>query len=331
MGLANRLKRSRNFLLAYAAARATFRRGQQLLTGREPLHTGMTTRNWTVERSADYIRHQLADYQQYGGLGPEQIAGRSVLEIGPGDNLGVGLMMIAQGARQYTALDKHKTHRDPAKEREIYQSLRAQLDEAARARFDAALDLSGDGIAWKEDRIRAVYGTPAERADEVLSGPFDIIISRAVLQEIPAGEKLFAALNKLLAPGGYSVHKLDLSDYLLFSANGHHPLEFLTVPEPIYGLLNRPSRRHLDFYRRQMERFGYRYRIFIASLIGISPGAGDHELLPHVERLEANRHYEPAHIARLQAIRPRLAAPFRSLPDEDLLVRTFFLSATKPL
>jgi SAM-dependent methyltransferase len=234
--LRKQLKRNKWALIAYTilhSARVRWRFQQ----GKFDSITGSTHMKFSDEQSVAYCLRQYNEYFEYGHLTPEMLAGRTMLEYGPGDNVGVGLLFIAAGIRYYAATDKFDAIRDVEKERRIYQKLREGLtDDAARKRFDAAVDLS-QGIVFNPERVKCVYGVGAEDADTQFKEPFDFLISRGVLQEIYEGEKLFTSMDKLLKPGGWMLHKVDHRDYGLFNANGFPALEFLTVSEGIYQLM----------------------------------------------------------------------------------------------
>jgi len=50
-------------------------------------------------------------------------------------------------------------------------------------------------------------------------------------------------MDALLAPGGWMMHKIDLSDQGMFSRNGQHPLTYLTIPDQVYGWMSTHSER----------------------------------------------------------------------------------------
>ncbi len=184
---------------------------------------------------------------------------------------------------------------------------------------------------FPRDRIRPVYNVAIERADEHFEPEsFDLIVSRAVLEEVYQIDRAFAVMDRLLRPGGALIHKIDLRDYGLFSRKGFHPLEFLTIPNALYAAMSCysaiPHRYRIDYYRDKMRALGYDARLFITRIAGCAT-----ELDPHRTAIRPGVDYGPEQIELIQAIRPRLAAPFRNLPDEDLLAAGVFLSARKAI
>ena len=280
--------------------------------------------------SLDYINLQFQDYLRYSNLSPQQIKNKRVLELGYGDNVGVALKFLASGCEQMVCLDKFNSRRDVEHELKIYSALRETLSSEEQARFDEAIDLNG-GIHLNPDRLRCINGIELEAAVESLaelSQPFDLIISRAVLEEVYNSDSLFAATDKVLARGGYLLHKIDLSDYGIFSGGGMHPLTFLTIPNSVYRLMASdsgiPNRRLIAYYRDKVKSLGYETKIFITSIIGSGP------ILEPREDVRLGVDYSESTVALVDEIRPRLAMDFRQLPDEELIVDGIFLVARKP-
>jgi SAM-dependent methyltransferase len=234
-------------------------------------------------------------YLRYGG----EICGRRILEIGAGDNILVALRFLAAGATQVVCFDRFQPLRDTPFHQDLYRRLRDRLSPDEARKLDAS-----------SDKIRHYNGHRFERAPDLLPpASFDWIVSNAVLEEIHDLDRAFAAMDRLLAPGGRLVHKIDLSDYGLFSkhADLFHPLEFLTLPDAVYRSMTeasgQPNRRLIDYYRNKMAELRYDAKVDVVATYAESP----------------------------EKIRPRLAPQFRSLTSEDLAVRGIYLAAKKPI
>jgi len=328
-----RAKRSKWLLVGYIIANSARLRVRSSL-GRIDSLIGAVSRNRPLEETVRYIHQVYDDYREYGGMCEEAIRNKRIVEIGPGDNVAVALKFLAAGAAQVVCIDRFKTIRDPDHERRIYLAVRDRLSEKERRRFDEAVDLR-DGIRFNESRLRSVFGISAEQADRVLGpGSADIVISRAVIEEVYRVDELFESMHRLLTPGGRMAHKIDLRDYGMFSANGYHPLEFLTIPEVIYDWMAknaaRPNRRRIDYYRHKMSELGYEAKIHITCVVTPESSTVYKELVPHKADLERGVDYDERTIDAIRSIRPRLARRFRDLPDENLMAASIFLAAQKP-
>jgi SAM-dependent methyltransferase len=286
---------------------------------------GATHLSFGPEESVRYIEKVFSEYLSYGDLRPAELEGKRVLEIGPGDNLGVALKFVALGAK-VACLDRFKPYRDEERERLIYCRLREALCAQGRKRFDAAVEL-GSGIRLDTESLKPIYGIGIEHADQVFApASFDFIISRAVLTEISDPDRAFQMMNRLLSPGGYSIHKVaPLNDYRMFRQYGYHPLEFLTIPNCIYRRMvsnsGKPNRRLLSYYKSRFNPAEYEVRFYPTALLGSDESAESDTARREDTRTRA--------LCLLHELRPRLPRHYRDLPEEDLLVEDFFIVARK--
>ncbi|MGH9872028.1 MAG: methyltransferase domain-containing protein [Pyrinomonadaceae bacterium] len=283
-----------------------------------------------VLESVEYINLQVEDYLRYSGLSSERLANKRVLELGYGDNVGVALRFLASGGEQVVCLDKFNSQRDVEHELRIYRALRETLSSEERSRFDEAISLD-DGIQMNPYRLRCISGIQLETAIESLtelSKSFDLIVSRAVLEEIYNPDSLFTAADKVLASGGHMLHKIDLRDYGIFSEGGMHPLTFLTIPNFVYRLMASdsgiPNRKLIAYYRDKVKALGYDAKVFITSIIGSGP------LAEPRENVRLGVDYSESTQNLVEGIRSSLARDFRRMPVDELIVDGIFLVARKP-
>ncbi len=295
----------------------------------ETLH-GATHRHKSLADSLNYINAQFDDYLRYGELALEQLRGLRVFELGFGDNVGVALKFLAAGAARVVCLDKFYSTRDVEHQRKIYLALRETLPYEQQRRFDVAIDLTS-GVELNTEKLKCIYGSDVMHAVELPeSEPFNLAISRAALEEVYDPDPAVEALDRLLAPDGLMLHKIDLSDYGMFSSNGMNPLTFLTIAEPVYRLMaadsGLPNRKLKSYYHRKLAELGYDVKTLITGVIG---NGGNGDLHPHREVITHGVEYTDLHLNYVREVRPSLAAEFRNLPVEDLLVDGIFVVARK--
>lgn len=290
---------------------------------------GTTHTGKTVSESLDYINHVFDDYIKYSDITHVDLREKKILEIGPGDNLGVALMFLAWGAAQVVCLDKFFSRRDSQQQRSIYEQLQLQLGDNSGQLVDTAIALN-TGTEIAQDKLRYIYGHGIEEADHLFEPKFfDLIVSRAVLEVVYDIDTAFSAMDRLLAPGGLMLHKIDFRDLGVFGRYGMHPLTFLTIPDSIYKLMavdsGKPNRKLINYYRQKMTELGYDTKVLITHIVGEGG-----EIFPHKEQIDKNVDYSEATNLLINEIRPKLSKGFRDLPDEELMVSGIFLVAKKP-
>jgi SAM-dependent methyltransferase len=321
-------QRSKLAIIGYTIFQ-NWRARRRFSSGKIESTSGSTHTGKTLEESLGYIDEVFDDYIKYSGITPETINGKRILEIGPGDNFGVALKLLATGAAYVVCLDKFYSTHDAEQEYLIYKALRERMDGESRTRFDEAIDLS-NGIHFNDDKLKVVYGKGIEDGKE-LFGPdsFDLILSRAVLEYLTDSDSAFSIMNDLLTPGGMMAHKIDLRDDEMFSSKGMNPLTFLTIPDSIYKLMTvgsgRCNRRLVDYYRQMMNCLAYDAKFFVTCIVG-----EESELLPHKEKIIQSVDYSERAHSLINEIRSRLHGDYKRLSDEELLISGIFLVARKP-
>ena len=290
---------------------------------------GSSLRRKTLEESIQYIDEQFDDYLKYSQLSTGDLRGKRILELGFGDNVGVALRFLAAGASQVVCVDKFYSERDISRERALYAALRDRMSPAERQRFDEVLDID-DEITFNQNRLRCLNGVDLTAGGDILSANgevFDIVISRAVIEEIYDPRKLFTVLDGLLAPAGLMLHKIDMTDYGIFSEGGMHPLTFLTIPNSVYRLMATdsgiPNRKLIGDYQQIVKGLQHDSKFFVTSLIGCG------SLVPHREIQDIDSVCYQSAESKLNQIRSKLLPPYRDLPNNELMISGVFLISRK--
>jgi Methyltransferase domain len=286
--------------------------------------SGSTGLSMSVEDAANYARRVVADYITYGADGdPERLKGKDVLEIGPGDNLGVALLLLARGARTVTCIDGFAPSFDAQHNSHIYRAIYDGLSAAERERVHDVVTLQPDGTATVGGgRLISRYDVPIDAVATPLEArSYDIIISRAVLEHLGDLKRGWKNMVACLRVNGEMWHKVDFRNHNLFGEI--HPLYFLTISDSLWNLISRPdptlNRLRTPTYRELAARDFHDSRCYLTHIIGES------EIAPHVDNLVPGTHYSQRHLDMVQAIRPRLLQDFSDYSDEDLLVTGVFL------
>jgi SAM-dependent methyltransferase len=284
-------------------------------------NSGTAHGTFSLDESLDYIYEVFNDYKSYGGF--PAFRGR-VAEIGAGDNVGVAMLMLADGAERVDLPDRYFSVRDPGRQRTVYERLVSQSPTLG-ARF-RDIDLADDSAFPGMTRY---YGRSA--AAEVFFNDhrdYDFIVSRAVMEHLYDPESALERMASALNPGGRLVHKVDLRDHGMFVPK-FDEVKFLEVPEWLYGQMTRssgrPNRILVHRYRKTLDRTGLDYKILITRLAGVG------DITPHLPYHEIPAPLRQQAEAFVNSRRASFARAFRDLPAPDLAVAGIFVIARRPL
>lgn len=221
--------------------------------------TGRGELEQTPDQIANYFIKCFDDYRSQLSLDEAEfatfLAGKQVLEYGPGDILGVALLMYAHGAEAVHCFDRFPLNSASAKNLRVYEHLLDSLGQRERARADTAFVERGKPASGFDlSRVRYFVSRDG------LSGAdhqYDLVISRAVLEHV---DNLTGTMNdvaKALKPGGVSIHEVDLRSHGL---DRYQTFDFLTWPNPLYRLMfsqkGFPNRWRLNKYRELIAQSG---------------------------------------------------------------------------
>lgn len=232
----------------------------------------------------DLIRHME---------GSSDVAGKRILELGPGLNFGSMVVLQALGA-EVAVLDKYMADWDEGYHPRFYSFL---IDEGRTRLPDA--DWSGvqriiDADNHLNDVIEMDTTDLASPPGDLPDASFDIIVSNAVLEHVGDVKQTAIELARLTKPGGIGIHQVDFRDHRNFDL----PLGFLTVDDDEYrdifdssnnGNGNRVRPRQMG---RDFEIAGFQITGFDANILA-----------------------DPSHV---QDVRPHLQPQYAYMSDEEL-------------
>lgn len=256
---------------------------------------------------AEYFIRSVEDYRAQwasAGVGPEAaLDGCRVLEYGPGDILGVALLLYGLGAQQVDCVDRFPLEGASEKNLEVYRQLICSLPEPARSRAAAAFKATGDPASGFRPECVRYRVTPNGLSGE--DGAYDRIVSRAVLEHVNSLPLTLRDMERGLRPGGLAVHSVDLRSHNL---DRYVPLDFLTWPDWLYQLMY----SHKGFPNR-LRVGDFRDAIGMTSLelLSITPTSR-------------------AAAADLDRVRPHLPARLRDADPDELAWLGFWITLRRP-
>lgn len=223
--------------------------------------TGRGEEGGDAKEVADYFIRCFHDYGEQLGLGEaefsEYLAGKCILEYGPGDVLGVALLIYAHGARSVSCVDQFPLSSMSDKNVGIYAQILKSLDGACRKRADSAfLEIGNPASGFNP---AAVSYTVTKNGLIGAKGEFDLIISRAVLEHVSNLEDTMRDIQQGMKTDGIAIHQVDLRSHGL---DRYKTFDFMTWPTAIYKLMYShkgfPNRWRVDKYRELAKRTNLR-------------------------------------------------------------------------
>lgn len=220
-------------------------------------------------------------------------AGINVLELGPGDSIFTAVIAKAMGANRVWLVDSGAfAVTDISKYQELFAFLR-------KRGFALTNILNPQSFSEVLNQCNAAYFTSGVSSlNRIDDQSVDFCFSNAVLEHIPKSDMALLAqeLKRVLKPGGICVHRVDLQDHLSGQLNN------LRFSEEVW---ESSLFRHAGFYTN---------RIRYTDMVALFEQAGFDCNVPRIVNWD-----------RLPTPRARMNKLFRSLPDENLLVKGFDL------
>jgi hypothetical protein len=196
------------------------------------------------------------------------LAGKSVLEIGPGDNVLAGLAMLAAGARAYTALDRFPGPYASAVARDWYRLLRENWP-TRHPGMPWPADL--DAASFPDDpRVQFIHkGVEDIQAIE----PHDVVCSYVVGEHVLSPDAFARCTRRAIGTHGVGLHCIDFSGHD-WDAHGD-PFLFLKFSDRLWNWMgsNRgvPNRVRFDDYVACFERNDLRVEVVDRRVVSYDP------------------------------------------------------------
>jgi len=233
-------------------------------------------------------------------LGP--VEGKVVAEVGAGDTIPLGLLMLGAGASKYIDVDRFPGDVAGKRARVLYAELARIAPEDVRRGW-GRLGRRPEEFPWED--LVIMVPKAIESIDPTRLGPVDAIISFAVLEHLLDPSAAFVGMAASLPPGGRMVHVIDYGPHGPWLAEPA-PLDFLCPTPWLWDAMG--SARGTPNRWRHPE------------IMAALDAAGFDAIADITKRFT---------VADIAPSRPRLARRFRDIPDEGLIPQEAVIVAVR--
>ncbi len=268
-----------------------------------------STRGFSSNLHKNAVAHDIRvvsrwhDYLKKYDETDEVFKGKKILELGPGSDLGVGVLLLAEEAEKYCTMDVHNLIKSTPPE--IYEHLfehlkNVAIDENLVKEIKHQLQLTQK---HKNDRLN--YQVTKDFDLSIFTeNDFDLVVSNAAFQQFDNPTKSIAQFSKLVKPGAKFIALIDLKTHTRF-INQRDPLNIYRYRDSVF-----------NFFRfkgapNRMRSFEYENALKEHNWTNI-------EIFPRVQ----------LHEAYVQKVRDTLNKKFRD-PKNQMQNLTVVVCATK--
>ena len=156
-------------------------------------------------------------------LGINDLAGKSVLELGPGPSCAWSLLLACCGA-SVSVVDPYPAAWDESYHPIFFSALRKAIGDLSGTDVTPISNLLDDREF--SQRVIRRHDDPVEQL-ELPNDSFDIVFSNAVGEHFYDSAAAFVQLHRVTKPGGWGFHWIDFRDHRDFDS----PLEYLLMSD----------------------------------------------------------------------------------------------------
>ncbi len=267
-----------------------------------------TTRAFPISKTSQAVEYDLnvvrgwvnalADYTQNSDF----LKGKVVLELGPGADLGIGLILLAMGARKYIAFDVNPLARNTPVE--FYDRLLSVLS----AKFPGVKE------SYLRGQLEKAHAGNPENLEYIVDSNFyiaglkenpEIVFGQAAFEHFFDIQKSLSELSGIVKPGCVMVSLVDLKTHTAW-IRPRDPLNIYRYGRKFWGAFQfagSPNRIRSFEYKNILENNHW-----------------------HNVKVEPLTVLEDSYV---EQVKPTLSEPFRSLETSELRNLSIMLLATK--
>ncbi len=194
----------------------------------------------------------LADY-----AGTSSVAEKSVLELGPGSDLGTGLYLLSKRASSYVAVDVNNLA--PGAPNELYETLFGLIANDCPSTIDILRDELRSAQDGRSERLKFIFNPELDLSSSIKGHSFDLIFSQAAFEHFGNFDGFVKDLSLGLKAGTVLIAEVDLCSHSRWIRD-RDELNIYRYSDRLYRLLTcsgSPNRLRPYQYREIFEKYGW--------------------------------------------------------------------------
>lgn len=214
-----------------------------------------------TERCIEYdiriVEHWLSHLQKYT-QSTYSLAGKNILELGPGTDLGVGIYLITKGCYQYNAFDVNNLMKSVPDTfyKKLFgklKSINAQIDiNFLKKQLKAAK-------AGNSSQLNYVVGNNFDLVPSIGKSTVDLVFSQAAFEHFDDIEETISQLSVVCKPGAILIIEIDLQTHSRWIRD-EDPNNIYRYPDGFYNVFwfrGIPNRVRPFQYKKAFEYHGW--------------------------------------------------------------------------
>ena len=182
---------------------------------------------------------------------------KQILELGPGEDLGIGLYLLYQGIKKYNALDVFDLIKQTPDD--FYSELFSYLKNILKADDESIESLQNEYRLFRENNSKKLNYVCDKSFNISKFKNIDIIFSQAAFEHFDDIETMISQLSSVVKPGGVLVAQVDLTTHTRWIKT-FDPLNIYRFSDFIYNLFKfkgSPNRVRPYQYKKFLEKYGW--------------------------------------------------------------------------
>lgn len=209
-----------------------------------------------IDRSINYDFKVVDEWNEYLCSYSREISplkNKVILELGPGPDLGIGLILLALGVKKYIALDVNELAKS------VPFEFYGKLFERLKDRYpDCDIEYLKEQLGKCYKREDAAISYIVDKNFEVskITDKVDIIFSQAAFEHFTNGKKTFWEISSVVNQGGYLITVIDLKTHTGWIRD-RDPLNIYRYSDFFWNLFKfkgSPNRIRAFEYKNMLEK-----------------------------------------------------------------------------